>query len=68
MATNHRKGIPPDSLLQLKQRLDRLPGKSRERACQVASFAELYGVSLATIYRAIKQSNKPHPAHRADYG
>ena len=68
MATNHRKGIPPDSLLQLKQRLDRLPGKSRERACQVASFAELYGVSPATIYRAIKQSNKPHPAHRADYG
>lgn len=68
MATNRRKGIPPDSLLQLRQRLDRLPDKSHERTCQVAAFAELYGVSPATVYRALKQFNKPHPACRADCG
>lgn len=39
-----RKVIPADSLLQLRQRLDRLPPKSPERAAQIASVADLYGV------------------------
>lgn len=60
--------IPVDSLLQLRQRLDRLPHKSPERARQVASFAELYGVSPTTIYRNLKRLNKPRAAHRADHG
>ena len=55
MAANRRKEIPSDSLLQLRQRLDRLPHKSHERACQIASFAELYGVSPTTIYRALEK-------------
>ncbi|CAM5524763.1 hypothetical protein TMEC54S_00148 [Thauera mechernichensis] len=40
-----RKQIPYDSLLQLRQRLDRLPHKSPERVAQVAAMATLYGVS-----------------------
>ena len=40
-----QKQIPYDSLLQLRQRLDRLPHKSPERAAQVAAMATLYGVS-----------------------
>jgi hypothetical protein len=62
------KGIPVDSLLHLRQRLDRLPRKSPERANQIAAVAELYGVSTTTVYRALQVFHKPHAAHRADHG
>lgn len=60
--------IPADSLLQLRQRLDRLPRKSSERAAQVAAMAQLYGVSPATVYRALRTFLKPRAAHRRDRG
>ncbi|WP_200893061.1 DDE-type integrase/transposase/recombinase [Pseudomonas amygdali] len=60
--------MPYDSLMQLRQRLDRLPKKSPERASQVAAIAELYGVSPSTVYRALNLIHKPHAAHRADHG
>ncbi|MDB5773803.1 MAG: Integrase, catalytic region [Burkholderia sp.] len=63
-----RKAIPVDSLLQLRQRLDRLPHKSPERAAQIAAVAGLYGVSTTTVYRALHVFQKPHTAHRADHG
>jgi hypothetical protein len=63
-----RRVIPVDSLLQLRQRLDRLPHKSPERATQVTAVAELYGISTATVYRALQILQKPHAAHRSDYG
>ncbi|RMV73704.1 Integrase [Pseudomonas caricapapayae] len=63
-----RSSIPVDSLLQLRQRLDRLPKKSPERATQVAAIAELYGVSPSTVYRALNLIHKPHAVHRADRG
>ena len=63
-----RKQIPSDSLLQLRQRLDRLPLKSPERTAQINGVASLYGVSTATVYRALTELNKPHAAHRADHG
>jgi hypothetical protein len=63
-----RKAIPADSLLQLRQRLDRLPPKSPERATQIAGIAELYGLSSTSVYRALAQFQKPHAAHRADHG
>ena len=63
-----RKAIPVDSLLQLRQRLDRLPCKSPQRASQIAAVAELYGVSVTTVYRALQVLHKPHAAHRADHG
>lgn len=62
------KQVPTDSLLQLRQRLDRLPPKSPERTHQVQAIASLYGVSKATVYRALAQYNTPHAAHRADFG
>jgi len=68
MSSNRRKEIPTDSLLQLQQRLDRLPRKSAERVVQITSMAELYGVSLTTVYRALKRCLKPRAAHRADHG
>ncbi|EOE6651426.1 hypothetical protein MMF06_004704, partial [Enterobacter hormaechei] len=35
--SSRRKAIPTDSLLQLRQRLDRLPPKSPERAAQITA-------------------------------
>jgi len=63
-----RKVVPIDSLLQLRQRLDRLPPKSPERATQIAAVADLYGISTTTVYRALSDFRKPHAVHRADYG
>ena len=68
MPSGRRKTIPTDSLMQLRQRLDRLPKKSPERIVQVAAIAELYGVSPSTVYRALNLIHKPHTAHRADHG
>lgn len=45
MPATRRSPIPADSLLALRQRLDRLPPKSPERSAQVEAIAELYGVS-----------------------
>lgn len=60
--------IPVDSLLQLRQRLDRLPPKSPERTAQINAVAQLYGVSATTVYRALQTFRKPHAAHRTDRG
>ena len=62
------RAIPVDSLLQLRQRLDRLPPKSPELAAQIAAMAGLYDVSATTVYRALQVFQKPHAAHRADHG
>jgi len=68
MKAKRKPVIPVDSLLQLRQRLDRLPAKSPERATQVAAVAGLYGISITTVYRALHTCQKPHAAHRADHG
>ena len=58
MPAMRRSLIPADSLLALRQRLDRLPPKSPERSTQVASTAELYGVSTDTVYRLLRAVRK----------
>ncbi len=68
MSSGRRKQIPSDSLLLLRQRLDRLPRKSPQRAAQVQAAADLYGLSASTVYRALKDFLKPRAAHRVDHG
>ena len=68
MAAGWRKQIPADALLRLRQRLDRLPRKSPERAAQVLATAELFGISTTSVYRALKEFPKPRTVHRADHG
>ena len=64
-----RKQIPCDSLLQLHQRLEHLPPHKRpERAAQAAAMATLYGVSVDSVYRALREFNRPMAVHRADQG
>ena len=59
MAAGWRKQIPAESLLQLRQRLDRLPHKNPECAAQVRAMSELYGISTTSVYRALKDFLKP---------
>ena len=68
MPSGRRKQIPSDSLLHLRQRLDRLPRKSPEHTVQVQATTELYGLSASTVYRALKDFLKPRAAHRVDHG
>ncbi len=68
MPSRLHKSIPADSLVQLRQRLDRLPRKSPERTVQIAAVASLYGVSPTTVYRALRDFHKPRATHRADHG
>lgn len=68
MSSGWRKQIPADALLQLRQRLDRLPRKSPERAAQVRAMSELYGISTTSVYRALKDFLKPRATHRVDHG
>ena len=62
MAAGWRKQISVESLLQLRQRLDRLPHKSSERAAQVRAMSELYGISTSTVYRALTEFLTPRVA------
>ena len=63
-----RKGIPTETLMELRNSLDRLPPRSKERRILVEETAELYGVSTVTIYRALKEYITPKSVRRADYG
>ena len=54
--------------MELRNSLDRLPPRSKERRILIEETAELYGVSTVTIYRALKEYITPKSVRRADYG
>ncbi len=62
------KSLPVESLLQLKRRFDVLSPRNAERKEVVRSMANLFGVSEATIYRALRDLSKPKAVTRADSG
>jgi len=68
MPSEWRRHIPVDALMQLRQRLDRLPRKSAERAAQIRAMSSLYGLSPTSIYRALNDLLKPRAIHRTDHG
>ena len=53
MPDTRRKRIPAEALINLRRRLDGMPARGADRQALVTSTAELYGVSRATVYRAI---------------
>ena len=68
MPSANRNNLPVEMLQQLQRRLEALPPRHAERREQVESPAEFFGVSPATIYRALRGLQKPKATTRADYG
>lgn len=63
-----RKQIPSEALVQLRQRLELFPQRSRERRKLISEAATSYGVSLDTLYRALRERSRPKAAYRCDRG
>ena len=61
------KIIPTDAIIILHNRLSTLSVRDPKRRMIVSEVAEFYGVSHATVYRALRQQHKPRTVHRADY-
>jgi SAM-dependent methyltransferase len=67
-AGNRGGGIPAEALLDLRRRLDGLPPRHAERRTIVDGAADLFGVSRATVYRALQGQLRPKGLRRADRG
>lgn len=63
-----KAGIPAETLLSLRKRLETLPARAPERRQEVGRVAALFAVSPATVYRALKELHRPRDMRRADRG
>ncbi len=63
-----QKTIPLETIIELRQRLERLPSRSAARRTLIRETAKLYGVSDQTVYRSLRQHRLPRSARRTDYG
>ena len=63
-----RKQIPTEALINLRRRLDLLPKRCPERRLLIKETAKLYGVSIDTLYRALRERVRPKALHRSDRG
>jgi hypothetical protein len=63
-----RKSIPIETMIELRQRLERLPPRSSARRALIVETAELYGVSPETVYRSLRQHVLPQSLRRTDCG
>lgn len=61
-------GIPAEALLDFRRRLEQLPPRHAERRILVNNAAQLFGMSRAAIYRALKGQLRPLGLRRADCG
>lgn len=61
-------GIPVEALVDLRRRLDDLPPRHAGRRALVEGAASLFGVSRATLYRALAGQFRPRGLRRADRG
>ena len=62
------KRIPIEVIVRLRNRLGNLPSRSHERRLIMQEAANLYDVSEATLYRALREYNKPKALRRSDHG
>jgi len=62
------KEIAVEALLSLRQRLDGLPIRCKERRILIEDTAKLYGVSTDTLYRALRNLSCPKSINRSDNG
>jgi len=63
-----RKVIPADTLRVVRRRLDPLPPRAAERRVAVRHTAEMFGMSVASVDRALQAQSRPHTPRRADQG
>jgi hypothetical protein len=63
-----RRQLPPEALPDLQRRLAGLAPRSRERRALMQHTADLYGVSEAALYRALRERARPKALNRADRG
>lgn len=63
-----RKQIPTEALINLRRRLEMLPKRCPERRLLTKETADLYGVSIDTLYRALRERVQPKALHRSDRG
>jgi|CXWL01.1.fsa_nt_gi hypothetical protein len=62
------KRIFSEALISLRHRLSGLPNRSKARRSIMQETAALYGVSESTLYRALRDYNRPKPLRRSDRG
>jgi hypothetical protein len=60
--------LPLEALVALRRRLAALPARHPERSILMASTAQLYAISRATLYRLLRGDRRPKDAHRSDRG
>jgi len=60
--------VPVEALAALRRRLAALPARHPARVVMMASTAQLYAVSRATLYRLLRGDRRSRDAHRADRG
>ena len=63
----HRR-LSLETIVELRRRLEQLPARSTARRVLVQELAQLYGVSPATLYRALRERSHLQALRRADYG
>ena len=63
-----KRTLPTEALVNLRQRLNRLPTRSSDRKQLVLETAQLYGVSSDTVYRALRSFTRPKGLKRKDKG
>jgi hypothetical protein len=63
-----RQQISAAALVNLRQRLDLLPARCRERKAIIHETASLYGISKDTLYRLLRELPRPKALRRIDRG
>lgn len=63
-----RKRPPGEALVDLRRRLSLLSPRDPGRTEIVARAADAYGISIWTLYRALRELNRPKSVRRADHG
>lgn len=62
------KRPPSEALVDLRRRLSLLTARDPSRGDVVQRLTDAYGVSVWTIYRALRDLNQPKPVRRSDHG
>ena len=62
------KRPPSEAMVDLRRRLSLLAVRDPGRAEIMARMADAYGVSVWTIYRALRELSQPKSVRRADHG